>query len=200
MPLAAAPDLVQRLRELAERLHATPFTVVLAAYGMALGRWRGLTDLVIACPITNRSMPQADHLVGFFVNTVPIRVAVANGDSFDDVVRRTRRAVFGALEHCAVPFERIVSELRPPRRPGEPPYFQAVLNYLGDEGRSLELAGLEVEELPGPRIAARAELALDVREHGGRLDGGLLYDPRMQGFEPVQRLMAELRGIIGAAT
>jgi hypothetical protein len=201
VPLAVTAERAERLAALAESHRTTLFTVLLAAYGLALGRCHGLNDLVVACPITDRS-PETDHLIGFFVNTVPIRLTLPPGGTFEDVIRETRRAVFGAIEHRAVPFERIVSELQPPRRPGQPPYFQAVLNYTVDGAQRLELLGLQVDELPPPQISARAELALDVQERsdGRRLAGSLLYDPRIQSAETAGRTMAELRAVIDAAT
>ncbi|MFI0418768.1 condensation domain-containing protein [Spongiactinospora sp. 9N601] len=200
-PLALARDTQAGLREFAERERVSTFMVLLSAYALALGRCHDLSDIIIACPVTNRPTLDTQRLVGFFVNTLPIRITLRPGMSFRQLTAQVRATVFGALEHQDLPFDRIVSALRPARRPGEPPFFQAVLNFVAHDDARLGLPGLEVAELPGHRMAARAELALDVEENrrAGSLTGNLLYDPGVREPGAMARLMASLRTVLETA-
>ncbi|MCX6917222.1 MAG: condensation domain-containing protein, partial [Verrucomicrobia bacterium] len=66
-------SVVTRLRELAREEGTTLFTVMLAAFQVWLHRYTGQTDMVVGTPITSRNRPELQSLLGFFLNTLPIR-------------------------------------------------------------------------------------------------------------------------------
>lgn len=199
-PLDLPDELTARMLDFARTERTTMFVTLLAGYGLAVGLRFGLPEVVVACPVSTRNMPEVQDLVGFFVNTLPIRVALPGGVSFRELVRQVRGTVSMAMDHQDVPFDRIVSALRPSRRPGRPPFFQVVLNYVADQPTAFALPGVEVTALPAHPVAARAEFALDVQasDGGAALRGELLHDPVLQPRDAGAELLATMRTALAA--
>src|SRR5690606_38184380 len=69
------PDHVRDgLRALAEEEGATLFMVLMAGFGHVLHRLSGQSDLGIGTYLANRQWPQVEALIGYFVNTIVLRV------------------------------------------------------------------------------------------------------------------------------
>ncbi len=162
---------------------ATPFMVFLAGYAVLLSRYTRQDDLIIGIPATERSSVDTEGLIGFFVNSLPLRIRVQPDDGFRDLVRRVRRTVLDALEHRDVPFEAIVEHLDPPRDPSRTPVFQAMFDMGQRTREPFRLPGTETVPL-GVR-PRRRPAKFDLRVHVG-LRGGharTLFEYRTDLFD-----------------
>ncbi|MGC4804630.1 amino acid adenylation domain-containing protein [Micromonospora sp. DT233] len=121
------PAVAEHLQEFAQREGATPFMVVLAALYALAHRYTGGTDLVIGTPVANRTRPEVDQVVGFFVNTVALRCRLDDAPTFRQLVRRVREVTLESFARQDMPFGRLVEELNPPRSLAYNPVVQVVL-------------------------------------------------------------------------
>lgn len=113
---AAVPgDILARVRSVARKRGATPFMVLLAALDVVLSRSTNQEDIVVGTVVANRSRPEFERVVGCFVNFLPLRVRVAAGLTFSELVDDVRATVLEAYAHDACPFDEIVQAVRPPR-------------------------------------------------------------------------------------
>jgi hypothetical protein len=106
---AIGDDLWAGVERLARRLRATPFVVAFAAYQEVLRRWSGRDEFLVGTVVANRPHPLTERLVGFFVNTVPLRCRVRPGASFARLCADTRAEAFAALKHQRIPFDQLVA-------------------------------------------------------------------------------------------
>lgn len=79
--IALSETLTSRLRNVAAECKVGLNTIVMASWAILLGRFGGETDILFGAVRTTRgkSIPYADSIVGLFLNTVPVRVAVDPG-------------------------------------------------------------------------------------------------------------------------
>ncbi|MEU8889957.1 amino acid adenylation domain-containing protein [Streptomyces sp. NPDC048442] len=115
------------LDALAREQRATRFTVLLAAFQVLLGRWAGSEDVVVGSPVTSRSRPGLEQMVGSLVNMVAFRGDLGGDPTFRELLDRTRQAGFGAMAHSDVPFGRVLTELAVEREGARPPLFSTTL-------------------------------------------------------------------------
>ena len=104
------PALAHALRAEARRQAATPFALLLAAYAALLARLTGRGDLVVGVPASGRTRPEFEDLIGFFANTLPVRLRLGPDESFAALAGRAREAVSGALANQDAPLERSLEE------------------------------------------------------------------------------------------
>src|SRR5207249_5235085 len=83
---------------------ATLFITMLAAFGIFLYRLTGEEDIVIGSPIVNRNNVELQGVIGFFTNTIALRMRLGGNPSFREVVARARAAAWGAYAHQEPPF------------------------------------------------------------------------------------------------
>ncbi len=168
-----SPELTGRLRALAQAEGATLFSVLLAGLRVVLARWSGQDDVVIGTPLAGRTRTEVEGLIGFFINTLPLRGQVDAAEPFRQMVRREKTASLAAFDRQDLPFERIVEELRIARDLSRNPVFQVQLMLQNAAVDSMALSGIQLSPLAVTFDTARFDLAFDVFEDA---DGGLRMD------------------------
>ncbi|HWM92623.1 MAG TPA: amino acid adenylation domain-containing protein [Thermoanaerobaculia bacterium] len=118
--------LTEALEALGRERGATPFMTLLAGFLALLHRFTAEDDLVVGTPVANRTRPEVEGLVGFFVNTLALRTDLSGPVRFGGLVERVRDEVLGALAHQDLPFEKLVGELQSSRSLGHNPLFQVM--------------------------------------------------------------------------
>ena len=95
-PLDDVP--LAELEQLGTSAGATLYMVLLAAFQALVARRSGSDDIVLGSPSAARGSAKLDELVGFFVDSLVIRVSLAGDPSFRELISRSRAAVHrGAL-------------------------------------------------------------------------------------------------------
>jgi hypothetical protein len=161
-------ELVARLKEFGQRANASLFMLVTAAYVTLLRRYSGQDDLIIGTLVANRNQAEVEDLVGFFTNTAALRFDLAGDPSVRDLLARVRETTLGAYAHQDVPFHRVVEELQPRRTPGEPPWFNAMVQLADVEREPATVAGVLIEPLPLTTRPAPVELVVSLVKESGR--------------------------------
>jgi len=176
---------------------ATFFMTMLAAFAVLLYRLSGEEDVVIGSPIANRNDLELQSLIGFFTNTMALRVRVGGNPSFREVVTRARATALGAYDHQDLPFEKVVEKLAPRRDPSYNPLVQVNFRAQATERPALELPGIAVEPLPVDIGFSRFDLALELELGPTALAGYFEYNrdlfdgSTVAGFEQDLRAMLE---------
>ncbi|KPW34609.1 Amino acid adenylation, partial [Pseudomonas coronafaciens pv. atropurpurea] len=151
VPLVIDRALTAKLRALGAEHGTTLFMNLLAAWSLLLMRLSGQADVVIGVPSANRSQQELEGLIGFFVNTLALRMT-RNGDpTVASWLQQARDVALAAQEHQDLPFDQVVELLNPPRSLAHSPVFQVLFAWEQNQDSDLLLSGLEVSELPSAR-------------------------------------------------
>ena len=165
------------LKMIVRRNRTTVFVGLLAVFAALLHRWTGNSDLVIGTFISSRSHADLQGLIGFFVNTLPLRIDLRGDPPWLELVGRVRDTCFAAFDHQELPFEHIAEPLR--SGPAGAPLLQVMLSlkafpkpagapHLGQDVTPIHTA--TVSQFP---------LWLSFDEQDDRLIGGLKYHADM---------------------
>ena len=186
-------DLMARLRTLSRGSGTTPFMTMLAAFAVLLQRYSNQDDLVIGAPIANRTRPETEPLIGFFVNTLALRVDLSGDPTFSELLERVRAACLGGYAHQELPFERLVEELHPERDLSRSPFFQVSFVFQNIPMPDLDLTGLQVSPMTLDSATARFDLELQVFDRPEGLSGWFEYNADLFDGVTVERLSRSLR-------
>jgi amino acid adenylation domain-containing protein len=196
-PLALEPALAAAVNELARRSEVTPFMLLLAAWGALLGRVCGQEDVLVGTAVANRTRLEIEPLIGFFVNTLPLRIELGGEPDLATLLARVRRTTLAAYERQDLPFERLVLDLAPERDLSRAPLVQAML-ALQDAQLDPRLPGLELEAVEIDTHAAKLDLSLTLWEAGGGFAGGLEYATDLFDAATAERLAGCFRNLLAA--
>ncbi|MGA4089446.1 amino acid adenylation domain-containing protein, partial [Ralstonia nicotianae] len=187
------------LKRLSQRHGTTLFMTVLAGWSVLLSRLSGQDEVVVGSPVANRTRSEVEGLIGFFVNTLALRVEVG-GVTVSELLGRVKSRVLEAQAHQDLPFEQVVERVRPVRSLSHSPVFQAALSWLNTEavGLSLELEGLTIEGVDSGQAAAKFDLTLELRETSEGLAGSLDYATALFDRETIERYLGYLQRVLAA--
>ncbi|MEW2119725.1 amino acid adenylation domain-containing protein [Streptomyces sp. NPDC005474] len=142
---ALPPRTAAAVDELARSAGTTPYVVHLSAFLLLLHRCTAQDDLVIGTPVAGRDTVEAENLIGFFVNMLPLRADLSGDPTFRELLDRVAAVTRDALGHAELPFDALVEAVRPRRDPSRSPVFQVVFAYQ-NAGSALTLPGLDVDQ------------------------------------------------------
>ncbi|WP_262418133.1 non-ribosomal peptide synthetase [Streptomyces sp. SP2-10] len=190
-------ELVTRLRQLAAGRGTTVFTLFAGASALLFSRYSGQRDVAFGTVTTGRGRRDLEDVPGFFANTVVLRGEVDERVTVDRFVETMRTTVLDAFAHDAVPFDRVVEELAPPRDPSRTPLVQALVVQQTAFAVPPLSGGLRFADHPLPRPAARFDLVLEFTPD---TDGGCVLTAEFSTdlFEAatVARLTAHLHRLL----
>jgi non-ribosomal peptide synthetase component F len=193
-------ELVAALREQSRREGVTLFMIMLAAFQTLLYRYTGQRDIVVGTPIANRNRVELEGLIGFFINTLALRVQLSAEDSFLDLLRQVRKTALAAYSHGHVPFEKLVMELAPKRVAGQNPIFQVwffLENASSDGG--LILPEITISPIKNDFSPVKLDLALTMSEHSGGIIGAFTYAADLFEPETINTLIERFQSLLRAA-
>ena len=167
---------VAALKRLSQDHQSTLYMTLLAVFGMLLSRYSGQDDIVVGSPIANRQEEQLEALIGFFVNSLVMRVRPRSEMSFGELLSQVRQTALAAYEHQDVPFERLVEELSPERSLNTTPLFQVMFALQNAPLDKQQLKQLEVNPVRGGELRVRFDLEVHAFERGGEITVSWLYN------------------------
>ncbi|KGJ86781.1 MupA/Atu3671 family FMN-dependent luciferase-like monooxygenase [Colwellia psychrerythraea] len=154
----------QALVELCQSHGATLFMGLNAAICTLLARYSNQTDIVLGTPIANREQAEITPLIGFFMNSLVLRMDLSNDPSFNQLLAQSKGMLLDAYAHQQVPFEQIVEKLQPERSLSYTPLYQMMLILHNIEQGEGELPGLTLESIQNQDSDAKYDLIFHVTE------------------------------------
>ncbi len=199
--LMTDPGLLAGLRELARQHGTTLFVTLMAGLQALLHRYTGQTDLVVGTVSASRGRPELGPLIGFLVNTLPIRADLSGDPSFGELLSRVRQVTTSAYAHQELPFGKIVEVLKVARDPGRAPVFQIALAYAERDCTPVEAAGVRfaLTELVAGIRSAKFDLSFLAEARDAGLWFECSYKTALFDEATVRRLLAQLEVLLRGA-
>ncbi|MBV9109365.1 MAG: AMP-binding protein, partial [Gemmatimonadetes bacterium] len=206
-------ELTAGLKALGQRHGATLYMTLLAGWTVVLSRLSGQEDVVVGTPTAGRGRREIEGLIGFFVNTLAVRVDLSGAPTVAELLRRVKERTVEVQQNQDIPFEQVVELVQPVRSLAHPPIIQVMINWVNTPRAELELSGLALVPAGGapgsaPRRESAAELesaapgaalvdlAITLFERGGRITGHMEYAAALFERETVERHVAYLLRVL----
>ncbi len=195
--LALSESLTIALKELNREEGCTMFMTLLAALSILLYRQTGQPDLVIGSPIAGRSRSEVESLIGFFINTLVMRVNLDSNPNFRELIQRVREVALQAYANQDVPFEKLLEELHPERHISRTPIFQVFFNMLNFNNGSVDFGDLDGEFVYLSETEARFDVTLYAREQNKQIHLLLVYNSDLFSQERMAEMARQLELLLG---
>ncbi|UVL81813.1 amino acid adenylation domain-containing protein [Pseudomonas sp. B21-028] len=185
---AFSASLSAELRAFSQAQGTTLFMVLLAGWSVLMSHLSGQHDVVVGTPVANRQRPELEALIGFFANTLALRIDTGRDSRVDGLLARIKDQTLAAYSHQDLPFEQVVSALQPTRSMSHSPLFQVMLSLDNTPPAPLQLPGLAVQTLESPHNTTQFDLSLSLIDNGERIGGSLQYADDLFDRETVQNI------------
>ncbi|MFG6107726.1 amino acid adenylation domain-containing protein [Leptothoe sp. EHU-05/26/07-4] len=191
-------ELTERLNQFSQQSGVTPFMTLLAAFSLLLSRYSQQKDIVVGSPIANRNRKEIEPLIGFFINTLALRVNLRDEPSFQSLLKRVRKTTLDAYAHQDLPFERLVEVLQPERSLSHHPVFQVMFVLQNVPLEPLELTGLTLTPMEADHSTVKFDLTLSMRETSAGMVGVWAYNQTLFSKQTVQRMIRHFQRLLEA--
>jgi len=195
-----SPETTRAVQVLSQRVNASPFMVLLAAFQTLLGRYANTDDILVGTPIAGRNRVEIEPLIGFFVNTLVLRARLTGDPTGLELLDQVRDTTLAAYDHQDLPFEKLVEELHPERNLSHNPLFQVMFIYHNEPADRLQIPGLQVDFLGVDASAAKFDLKLSLEEHSGKLSGLLSYNTDLFDAATIAQMTTQFATLLAAFT
>jgi amino acid adenylation domain-containing protein/non-ribosomal peptide synthase protein (TIGR01720 family) len=169
-------QLNKQLKALCLGSETTQFMGLFACYAALLAKYSNTHDLVIGTPVTHRNRSELNDLIGFFVNTLPIRFQLNPQMSTIDLLGMVRQTMLEGFTNQDAPFEAIVDAIHPERSLSHAPIFQTMFVLLNASEEEIKSSNIQMLPLNAEITTAKFDLTLSLEEIGGALHASFEYN------------------------
>ncbi|WP_323739349.1 amino acid adenylation domain-containing protein, partial [Candidatus Trichorickettsia mobilis] len=177
----------RELRQLAKDLEVSLYSLLLAGYCLLLKVYSNQNDIIVGIPVANRHYDKVENLIGFFVNSLLLRIKIDDTLSIKEYIRKVSRELIEAQLYQDLPFEKLVEELKVDKDTNRHPIFQVMFGTQQfeikindqskleqDKNSSLASILSKYEEDYGYKIA-KFDLSTFIDDNGEKLKGSFNY-------------------------
>lgn len=214
--LRISPRSYEALKHLTRTSGTSMFVVAVAAIQALVACTTGRRDIVVSAPMSGRSRPELDGVVGLFAGTARIRTNLGGSPRFAEILNRCGASVLEAIEHQDLAF----AHMR-----GAVTADQELSGAGGDVGLGTHPRDLPVDVRffraasdvwrPGMNIVARPPgerspqsffvrgqrhpLAATLIDDGTRMWGRVTYKAEVYEDRTIERFTARLQSLLAIA-
>ena len=157
-------DRLNAVKGLCKENGTTLYMVLLGIYCILLNKYSFQEDFIIGTPVANRRRKELEDVIGFFVNTLPIRIRVNPDTAFAEFLQEVKKVTVTAFSHQDIPFEYIVREVAGERCGEQVPMIQTMFVLQNTQNEKVELQNLTVETEISENTIAKFDLLLTAME------------------------------------
>jgi len=190
------PALTRDLKSLAQRENISLFMVLLAGFVSLLYRYTGQIDITLRSPVANRMRKELESLIGYFANTLALRVKLSHNPTFRELLGRVNEVCLEAYAHQDIPFEKALEDVQLAHRQGGGPLFPVMFVFQNAPMPMPDVPGLRFESLDLDDGMAPFELTVLIREIAGGLRGKSNYNTELFEASSIQRMTEHFQRIL----
>jgi amino acid adenylation domain-containing protein len=197
--LHISSDTLKAIKDLGRQQGATLFMTLIAGFQAMLSKYSGEEQIVVGTDLANRTMPETEQMIGFFINLLAVRTDLSGNPTFRELLSRVRERLLEAYAHQEVPFPKVVQEIQPERSTTHNPIVQALFVMQNAPRTKRELAGLRVEPFEVPVTTSKFDMAVFMAERPDGLIGYWVYSTELFEQRTIQRMMRHFATLLQSA-
>jgi amino acid adenylation domain-containing protein len=180
-------ELYENIKQFNIQSNSTLFISLLSAFQTFLSAYYDEEQIVVGSPVANRTHPNIENTIGYFVNTLPFKTSVQKNDTFHSFLKRNILVTSEILAHQHVPTEQILKQVKLKRRMNSNIFFDTVF-VLQNHNQVLNFKTIQLKQNKVDSSKAKFDLVVQAEEWDGRLTIVFEYNKSLFKDETVQRM------------
>lgn len=187
--LDVSEALTAELKEFSRRERVSLFMTLLAAFKALLFRYSGQEDILVNTPGVNRTLPETQALVGYFVTNLLLRTDLSGDPTFRQLVRRVADVTLDAYDNQDTPLLLIMQDLQIDQ-------LQVMFSFTPlIEEKAVEFAGLTLQSLDleaaKSNNVSKRDMSMYFFERPDTLTGVLQYSADLFEHSTISRMVED---------
>jgi hypothetical protein len=114
------------IKNLSKKLNISIFTITLSFFKILLHLHSNENEIIIGVTTNNRNYNEIQNLIGFFVNSLPIKLIFDENDNYLNIIKKLNEEILNFQSNQDLPFEIIVNLLKLQRDINKNPIFEII--------------------------------------------------------------------------
>ncbi|WP_017498608.1 condensation domain-containing protein [Flavobacterium sp. WG21] len=189
----------REIKMLSEGKNGTLFMNLLSCVGILLYRYTGEKDMVIGTTTAGRALPELDNQIGFFVNTLALRLQFEGQQSYSEFSNSIKELCLNAFKHQEYPFDLLVDDLIHKRDVSRSPMFDVMVQLLNTSSinkKAEGLKGINVSQFRFDNPTSQFDLCFNFLEEQDSISLDLEFNTDLFSEDRMIRLITLLETII----
>lgn len=200
VPVSIDTDLLKNMRSFAQQNSTTVFNIAFAAWNYMLAKLSGEIDIVTGVPTANRKPKETESIIGFFVNTLAIRIDQSDIGTPRELIAQVKQKLDKAFENQDLPFNKVVEHVNPARSRSYNPVFQTMLAWENAQGTvetDFENSD-DFSDFPTAQQNAKFDLLLEIAEFDSKVSGSLQFATSLFSAQTAEKFCQYYQHIVQA--
>ena len=191
-------ELSQKLKELCRKTGTTEFMLFLAALMVLLSKYTRQEDIVVGSPVSGRTHPDIEDIMGMFVNTLAIRAYPEENKLFSDFLAEVKQLCLDGLAMQEYPFEELVDAVQVHRDISRNPLFDVMLAMYNIDSSNGQGSDVDMQALAVDTSVAKLDLSFNVQSREEGFAVSLEYCTALFKRETVNRMLIHYGEVLRA--
>ena len=177
------------LQNVAKENNITLFVIMLSAFALLLTKYTNQTDIAVGIPLANRKMGFTEDIIGFFINTLIIRLDFSFNYSCADLLKTVHHTVLEAQENSDVFFEKLITSLHLERDQSHNPIFQIMFAFNNAIKDELDFPGIIARPIDIKSNFAHMEFICFLEERKDHVEGYIEYNKNLFSHDTIKKMV-----------
>lgn len=181
-------DTVALLTRQLEGSTITRFQLLLATFGLLMGRYARQQDILLGVPVNGRTHPALQSLTGMFAESLPVILSTMEQLSVAEYLLQVQQRIQQAQAH-ACPLEEIIKVLALPRNASRSPLFDVMFSLAEPATTCPDECDIRCQPYDFHPQTAKFDLLAEVEDRGDTITLRFEYDSTLFDHQTVQRML-----------
>lgn len=186
----------KQIMTLAFENNTGPFSVLLAAINVMMFKFTDHRQVIIGTPWACRNPQELEEQIGFYVNTLAIRLELQEDESFIQHLQSVKELVLQTAKHQDYPFDMLLEDLKLKRKHNRSPVFDIGFTWHDLVNTVPECTGLEIIPYELDFIGTKSDLWFHGAAENNSICLSLEYSTDLFKESTAQLLLTELQKIL----
>lgn len=189
-------ELISDLNRIGLQFNATLFMTLISAFKVLMYRYTGQEDVCVGTPVAGRNYQNLENLIGFFVNSIPLRNAVEGKMRFDELLKQVQSNTLDAFDNSEIPFEQMVESLEIKRDLSKNPVFQVLFALHSANDTRFQTEDTKWSSINYNHSTSRFDFAFELTEAENGLDGMVEFSTDLFLKETIERMVGHYKTLL----
>ncbi|WP_298510525.1 non-ribosomal peptide synthetase [uncultured Kordia sp.] len=191
-------DFTAELEQFCQKESVTIFMTLLSSLNILLHRYTGANDIIIGTDTAGRNQTELEDQIGYFLNTLPLRLSINSDDHFNTLLAKAKQKVLDAFTHQAYPFDQLVDELDLRKDLGRTPVFDVLLLFQNFEDSFYlnDLSEANIQAIKTETNHSITDLEFEFFYENSELSCKLKYNTDLFEHENISRMAVHFKELL----
>ena len=188
-------ELAEPARGAARKAGVTLFSALLAAFRLAVHRWKGTDDFTVGTPVAGRAKTTFKETMGYFSGIVPLRSRIDPAASFADTARRIHGEAVDDFA-LAMPFVELAAAVEKDNPRKRHAVFDVRFAVQNHPFPGIEIPGMSSKLRNLSSGTSRFDIACELTEDGKKMELIWLHRPSVATRSDIDELDRLFRAVL----